>query len=173
MRKWLLVILSGMMLCGCGRKGELETVMDSSVVPAPVEQMEVIVSLPKDAMAQVLSSEEGSIYFCGDYTLTMQTVSAGDLNSTFLDATGYLPEQLSVIKTEKPDYSRYDCVWTSAGEQGDQVGRCAVLDDGHYHYVLTLMADASKVCALSAGEWREVMDSFCLAHPEEEINIGS
>lgn len=174
MKKWWVICILALLLCGCGKQGELETVMDSAEIPMRPEPREVYVALPKDAAKETMNGEEGgNIYFCEDYTLTLQTVPGGDLQKTILDTTGYLPEQLPVMKTENPEYKCYRCVWTAVGESGDQVGRCTVLDDGNYHYILTAMADAEKAGLLTNGAWEEIFDSFCFALPEEQTNFGS
>ena len=173
MKKCWIVLLSVLLLCGCGNKGALETVMDSPVAPPQAEPREVYVALPQDAAQQTMTSEDsGNIYFCGDYTVTLQTVPAGDLQKTFLDTTGYTKEQLSVMQTEQADYKCYRCVWTAAGERGDQIGRCTILDDGNYHYILTAMADAETAGQLTNGAWEDIFDSFCFALPEE-TGLGS
>ena len=172
MKKCWIVLLTALLLCGCGSRGAMETVMDSMEMPTPAEPREVYVQLPRDAAKQTMDTS-GNLYFCKDYTLILQTVPGGDLQKTFLETTGYLPEQLSVMQTEKPDYTCYRCVWTAAGETGDQIGRCTILDDGNYHYILTAMAAAEKAGELTAGEWEEIFSSFCLALPEEETNKGS
>ena len=43
-----------------------------------------------------------------------------------------------------------------AGEGGDRVGRCVLLDDGHYHYVLTVLMDAGL-----AGDLAESVNALC------------
>ena len=172
MKKCWIVLLSAVLLCGCGKQGALETVMDSAVPPVQPEPKEVYVALPQDAAKETMAGG-GDIYFCGDYTVTLQTVTGGDLQKTVLETTGYLPDQLSIMQTENPEYKCYRCVWTAVGESGDTVGRCTILDDGNYHYILTAMADAEKAGELTSGEWEEIFSSFCFALPEEETNMGS
>lgn len=174
MKKVILFLMLAVLLTGCKPPQVYETMDDSVQVQKPGEKMEILVSLPVDASRQVMSSEEnGEIYFCNDYILTMQTVEAGDLQKTFLNATGFKPEQLSVVETQQGDATRYSCVWTAVGETGDQVGRCAVLDDGSYHYVLTAMADASVAGELTEGAWQEIFSSFRLIAPEDVVDSGS
>ena len=62
---------------------------------------------------------------------------------------------------------RYDFVWASAGENGDMLGRAVILDDGNYHYCLSVQrpADPEKT---SQVVWSQVFQSFSLADPVEE-----
>lgn len=174
MKKWWFVVLVALLLCGCGKAKDLETVSDVCDAPALSEPQEVYFTLPEGAAKEAMTSENsGSVYFCGDYFVTAHTVPAGDLQNTILETSGFLPEQLPVMKTLRGGCQCYDFVWTAAGEQGDQVGRCAILDDGNYHYVLTAMADAEDAGRLSRGAWEEMFSSYCIALPEEQVNIGS
>lgn len=174
MGKIWVVLIAAVLLTGCTGPEVYETMEDSVQVQAPAEKMEILFSLPSDASQQVMSGEEnGDVYFCKDYVLTVQTVDGGDLKKTFLNATGFAPEQLSVMQTKQGEAIRYSCVWTAAGESGDQVGRCAILDDGNYHYVLTAMADAELAGELTDGAWRGIFNSFRLVEPEDVVNSGS
>ena len=56
---------------------------------------------------------------------------------------------------------RYECVWVAAGEEEQQVGRMAILDDGNYHYCMTAMADEGDVLQLR-DTWQALFDSFIL-----------
>ena len=67
---------------------------------------------------------------------------------------------------------RYDCVWTAAGEGEDQVGRACILDDGSFHYVVSVMAGQSRSGELQPV-WQDIFDSFRLADPSIEFNTGS
>ena len=174
MSKILAVLLIVLMLTGCTGTESYETMQDTVQVQRPAEKMEVLLNLPADASQQVMSGEEnGQIYFCQDYVLTVETVESGDLQKTFLSATGFTPDQLSVMETRQGDATRYSCVWTAAGENGDQIGRCAILDDGNYHYVLTAMADAELAGELTEGAWRGIFNSFRLIDPEDLVDSGS
>ena len=174
MKKVLVVLLLALLMTGCKEQEVYETMKDTVQTQAPGVKMEILLDLPVDASRQVISSEEnGDVYFCNDYVLTVNTVASGDLQKTFLQATGFTPEQLTVLQTRQGDSIRYSCVWTAAGEGGDQVGRCAVLDDGNYHYVLTAMADASVAGELAEGAWYGIFNSFRLIAPEEVVDSGS
>ena len=77
-----------------------------------------------------------------------------------------------IVKTVQDGQDRYDFVWTAAGEDGLQLGRACILDDGNYHYALTTMAQEE-----TSGQLREVMqdmfDSCRLLDPEVNLSTGS
>ena len=174
LRKLWLVILLGVLLCGCKQTADFETVMDATVTNVPAEKMDVFVNFPEDAANEVMTTEDsGTIYLCDNYTITVQTVPGGNLKSTVQNATGYTPEQLALIETVQGNYKRYCGTWTAVGETGEQVGRCIILDDGNYHYVLTTMADAQIAGKLLQGDWNELLNSFRIVLPEETVNSGS
>lgn len=168
MRKWWYLVILALVLCGCRNRSELETVSDVIQTPEKAEPMEVSLYVPEDAALSVMSTQEnGSIYFCDNYTLLLHTVPSGDLNKTVMEVSGFMPDQLPIMKTKKANCVGYDFVWSAVGEQGDQVCRCTILDDENYHYVLTAMADAETAGQLAEGEWETIFRSFSLAEPDQ------
>ena len=173
MKKWLCLCLLPVFLTGCGRQEAYETVSDDYVQPVAAVMQEAAVQIPEGAVVAAMQNDEaGSLYFCDNYTMTLQTVVSGDLNKTLREVTGFEKDQLKLIETAAGDSRRYDCVWVSAGEGEEQVGRAAILDDGSYHYVLTCMTDASNAHALQES-WQTLFDSFTLAEPGDDPYTGS
>ena len=173
MRKLIVLSLLVFILTGCKAEESYETMMDGAVEPVH-EKMHIMVNLPEEAAMQTMAAEDsGSVYFCKDYVLTVQTLPGGDLHKTVTETTGFTPDQLSVIATARGDTKCYDFVWTCLGENGDQVGRCAILDDGNYHYVLTAMADEEPAGRLSKEVWNGIFDSFHLIAQEDVVSSGS
>ena len=74
---------------------------------------------------------------------------------------GYGTGQLTMLETGLGGVKRYDWTWTSAGEGGVQVGRGAVLDDGDYHYCVTVMADEASSGGLDT-QWDTLFSSLGL-----------
>ena len=173
MRKcWIIGVLV-LLLTGCGAQETFETLGDLYVEPVAATAQEMAVDLPAEIAAPVMESgDSGKLYLCDGYTLTMQTFESGDLNRTLQECTGYGRDALTVMETVRDDVTRYECVWTSAGEGGDQLGRLTVLDDGCYHYVLTVMADAAEAGQLSQT-WQHMFNSFRLVAPGTLVSTGS
>ena len=162
MKKLGIILAIAFLLTGCGARETFETVSDNIVQSVMGQQREVELTLPSHALAPVVNSDDGSkLYLCEGYILTVQTLSAGDLNRTTRSLSGFGAEQLTVIETVSQDWKRYEWVWTAAGEGGDQMGRALVLDDGSRHYCLTAMADAQTAGTLE-GEWSGIFSSFRL-----------
>ena len=161
MRKILVFLLVSLIFAGCGAQETMETVADEWVQSAAAPVAEIHLTLPEEAAAPVSESETGALYQCDGYEILVQTLEAGDLDATLRSVTGYSREDLTVIETWFGDVKRYDLVWSCLGEQGDQVGRACVLDDGNYHYILSVLADAER-----AGEfevvWEELFGSYTL-----------
>ena len=110
--------------------------------------------------------------FDDDDSVTVQTVAAGDLNATVRNAPGMNREDLQIIQTQQNGVKRYQWVWATGGENGVQVGRGCVLDDGYYHYVLTVLADEEAVGQVQSA-WKEIFSSFRLADEREQVSTGS
>lgn len=161
MKKWMYLLLMCFLLTGCAQEETFETIADEIVQPVMAQMREVIVTLPKEAAAPASESENGQLYLCDGYEIMLQTMAAGDLTATVRSVTGYTPEDLTVLEIDAGDWTRYELVWVSAGEAGDRVGRAAILDDGNYHYVLSVLADAQRVREYE-GVWLELFDSYKL-----------
>lgn len=161
MKKLVVGLLAALMLSACGAKETLETVADE-IQPVSAEPRQIDVRLPDDAVAPVLESGSEQVYLCEDYELVVETRAGGDLGGTITALTGFDPEELTVIHTRHSGTDRYDFVWVSAGEEGPRLGRAAVLDDGAFHYCLSVLRDGENP-RKSQVVWQDVFSSFSLA----------
>ena len=154
-----------LLLSGCSEPEAFETMSDIYTEPeqAAVRQTELV--LPEDAALSVAEQNHaGKLYLCEDYSIAVLTVAAGDLDATLQSVTGYPRDRLRLISRRDGDAMRYECVWAAAGEGTDQLGRAVILDDGNFHYTITVMADADKAGTL-ADTWQALLDSFRLTQP--------
>jgi hypothetical protein len=117
--------------------------------------------LPEDAAVETFAGEEIGVYDCGEYAVVLQTVPSGNFDSTVKSVSGFAPDQLTVLESRMDGVRRYDWVWTAAAEVGDVLCRAAVLDDGKYHYCLSVIAPAGKAGALTQT-WNQLFGSFRL-----------
>lgn len=170
---WIVAVAAMLLLSGCGIQETMETISDLYLQPVMADIQQVIVDVPKDASVEVLQSDDGGkLYLCDGYTVTVQTMEAGDLNKTLQEVTGYAKEDLTLMQTRQDGIKRYECIWTAAGESETQVGRARVLDDGNYHYVITVMAGESLAGELTQV-WKELFNSFRLVSADVDLNTGS
>lgn len=174
MKKVLIIGLLAAMLTGCAAQETMETVGDAYMQPVSGQTaQQVLLDLPQDAHQYAMQSQEGEdIYLCDDYTVTVQILPAGDLNRTVQDITGYPKDALTLMQTRKDGIKRYMCVWSCAGEGEDQVGKACVLDDGSYHYAVSVMAGQSKAGDLQKT-WQSLFDSVRLVDGNIDLNTGS
>jgi len=159
MKKICLLIVFVFMLAGCQAAPTFETVEDVYAPQAQSAPRRVALELPADV--QTIAGDSGKLYLCDGYDITVETFLSGDLNSTVQQLTGFAPATLTMLQTATSDARRYECVWTAAGESGDTVGRAVVLDDGQYHYCVTVMAQAAAAGELS-GDWQKLLNSVHL-----------
>lgn len=162
MKMKFLIVLIALLLTGCGAEETFETLSDEFVQPVMAEMRQVDISLPESAAVPALESESGAVYVCEDYEVYRQVLSAGDLGATVREVSGFDLEELTVISTSRGDCKRYDFVWAAASDRGDRVGKGCILDDGSYHYVLTVLGDAETAGNYEAV-WREIFESFTLS----------
>ena len=158
MKQWICIFLSVFLLCGCQAEETLETVADEWLVPAMAQPREVSVRLPDDIVMPVLEQDSRRLYMAEGYELMLDVLDAGDLSTTIRNISGYEKENLTVIQTRQEELDRYDFVWTAVGETGDRLGRGVILDDGNYHYCLSVLRDQGD----SSVVWRDVFSSFSL-----------
>ena len=172
MKKVFALLFAMICLTGCRAQETFETVED--IIPAePVAApQQFFVSLPDDAVTPTFQDESGEIYVCQDYTITKQIAESGDLAKTIRDLTGQTKEDLQVIKTIHDMFERYDFVWTATGEEGLQLGKACILDDGNYHYALSTMTREERAGALRQTI-QDVFDSCKLLDPEVNLSTGS
>lgn len=168
MKKLLIAVLVCLLLQGCGQPEVFETMSDQYLVPETPEAQETSFWLPEGAALQV-SGGSGEMYLCDDFTVSVQTFPSGDLDATLRSVTGYGKDRLSLLQWKTAQGTRTDCAWASQGEEGDLVARTLVLDDGNWHYTLTVQADAQKAAELAAT-WADMFHSFKLG--QEEITKG-
>lgn len=157
---WIPVVLA-LLLCGCGTQPVFETVGDDLVRSAMAQPREIAVQLPDGAITPVLDSDTEQVYFCEDYQIILETRTSGDVSATIQSVCGYQREDLTVMETQQGSVTRYEFVWACAGEEGDCLGRAVILDDGDYHYCMSVLRKASTT-ETSQIVWNEVFRSFRL-----------
>ena len=163
MKKIAMALMLALLLSGCGAKETLETVADDiPLQPVLAQPAQISVRLPDNAVSPVLESDTQQLYFCEDYEIAIETRSSGDLSGTITALTGFAPEQLTVMHTSPEGVDRYEFVWAAAGEDGDRLGRGVVLDDGSYHYCMSVLRDAENP-KKSQVVWSDVFSSFALS----------
>ena len=117
--------------------------------------------LPGEAASPAVETGNDRLYLCEGYEIAVQTLAGGDLDATIRSVSGFEKDDLTVLATMQDDAMRYDFVWAAAGESGDRVGHCVILDDGAYHYCMTLMGDAELTEELQVV-WQQLFESFSL-----------
>lgn len=161
MRKWIVLLLMILLLTGCRAEETFETVADELVQPVMAQPGTISVQLPGETALPVIENDSGRIYVCNDYEIVLQTLPSGDLEETMNALSGYGREDLTVMETFVDGVSRYEFVWASAGETGDQAGRGVILDDGNFHYCMSVLRTAEN--EKSQVNWDQVFSSFTLA----------
>lgn len=162
MKRILMLLLVLLMMTGCSPAEVYETVKDEWIVPAAAQQREVHFDLAEEPVMPAMESDGGTLYICGDYDVMYQTFPSGDLEDTVYQVSGFPKEELTLIQTGTGEVDKYEFVWTSAAEGGQQIGRATVLDDGDYHYVLSATMDA-ELAEEYQEIWNGIFESFKLA----------
>ena len=153
MKRWLGILMAGVLLTGCGSAPVMETVADEVVILDAPEPRAISVVLPGETAMPTMESDAGRIYMSRDYEICIQTLPGGDISATVETMSGFSEDALTVVATQQAQTQRYDFVWAAAGEGGDLLGRGVILDDGVYHYTLSVLRDpesdtSSFVCSI-------------------------
>lgn len=173
MKKLWLVVLLALLLAGCGGEGARETMSDNHNIPQTAPMQTIAVQLPNQLSAPVLESQTaGKLYICDDYWVSVQTVEAGDLAQTVYSVTGMQKDKLDILQSRQGEVKRYQWVWSSNSEDGIQVGRACLLDDGAYHYIVTAQA-SEAVAGKLQDQWQEMFASVRLTTEKDPFNTGS
>ncbi len=159
--KILAAILCVLLLCGCATD-VFETVGDGENVAAVAQAAQLMLELPEDAAAQTMDGTNGTLYFCEEYEIMVETFGSGDMQRTVKALTGFDMAELALVRTVRSGVPCVEGAWSAAGEGGDQVGRFLILDDGAYHYCVSVMAEADRAGAC-ADSWQKLLSSAALA----------
>ena len=169
----VIILMLTLCLTGCGAQETFETVNDIIPVEPVAACQQFVVKLPEEAAAPTFQDDSGAeLYVCQNYTISKQILPGGDLEKTIRTLTGKSSEELQVMKTMQQTYDRYDFVWTAAGEDGLQLGRACVLDDGNYHYTLSTLTRENASGDLQKT-FSDMYDSCRLISPEVNLHTGS
>lgn len=161
MKKLLLMLCAMLFLSGCAAQ-TFEKVEDLNDVQAMAQPAALLVDLPEEAAAPAMQGSSGTLYFCGDYDIMVEVMPSGNLSSTLQTLTGFQREELELMQTDRCGVDCYEGVWSAAGEAGDHVGRVLVLDDGSFHYCVSIMAMAEDA-GDCVEQWNEILESVALA----------
>lgn len=171
MKKILCLVLLALLLAGCGAEPTFETIGDLQVQTASAPAQQIFLDLPKNAKLETMGAQgQDKLYLCDGFTVSVQTLEAGDLDRTLRSATGYGKEELTLMQTGAADSKIYRCVWAAAGEGQTQVGKTCIVDDGSYHYVLTVMVPEEDAGRLNE-QVQSVLDSFQVV--DADLSTGS
>ncbi len=162
MRKWCVLLILLVFCSGCSRRGSVETVTDELAEPVLAPHAQFSMWLPQEAILEVMDNDAGKMYICDGYVLTVQTLASGDTEKTLKTLTGFTQGALQPLETQPDGIRRLDWVWTAMGEDGLQVCRGALLDDGNYHYCITAMAAADSAADVDEV-WSRIFGSMTLS----------
>ena len=173
MKKCWMILCLALLLTGCNAEPTFETLGNVSAEPASSPAQQILLDLPENTQVPALQSDDsGKIYFCDGITVCVDTLAAGDLDRTLKETTGYGKESLQLFQSYVPEGKCYSCAWTSTGEGQMQVCRARIIDDGSFHYVMTVTVPETQAGQLQ-DQVQTIMDSFRVVDADAVLNTGS
>lgn len=167
---WMLCLGFCLGMWGCRSQENVvwETVSDNleSPVASVTPPYSMTFGVPEDAqLVEAFSGDSQQVYQQeeGKYEIVAQTLTADSLDSLLQELTGFSKDELDLVETTAFSMPRYDLAWCAADDEGQQVSRATILDDGVYYYVLCATAREDAVCR---AELEEVFQSLGLYHDE-------
>lgn len=148
----MIAVLGLLSLWGCssGAAVTWETVTDSAEA-AHSEPARFTMVLPTPGDGVWLDElSEGPLRICSGahWMLAVEALEASSLDELLLELTGKTQDQLTIITSHDQGFPRYDLTWACGGEDGLELRRCAILDDGQHYYVATAFLNSDSPEAL-------------------------
>lgn len=155
MKKWIVSVLlvSAVVLCGCSVEN-FEPMLDVHSPSDQVTPQKMQIKLPEDAALSVMYGETGTLYYGENYEVSIETYPSGNISQTMCNVTGRKMEELTVMQIPVAQGNSYRCGWSVTDGEGDRIGQCIIIDDGRYHYCLSVLADAD-----AASELRPIIET--------------
>lgn len=161
MKRMVLLMMLVLLLTGCAG-GNFEQLQDVYLPEESPSPKKISFVLPQDAAAQTLTGSTGKLYFCEGYEVAVEILPGGDMEETLKLLTGCEKENLTLIQTAAGREVCWETAWSAAGEGGQRIGRLLIVDDGNYHYCVSVMADALEACLLQE-RWEALFASVVLS----------
>ncbi len=167
MKKLLCICAVCVLLTACAAEPTWETVDDTldQAASARVEDpYQIMFSVPMDAVLETFSRSETSTVYThpdGDYEIQALVLPETDIDKIVLDLTGFSPDAVQRIETERYAMPEYRFVWYSSSEEGGWLHQADVLTDSDYSYALIFSAREQTGTTYQACR-ADVMKSFGL-----------
>lgn len=155
MKKWVLLVMvvALMTLCACSAE-DFEPMLDVYGPSDHAQPAKIQIDLPEDAVLSVMAGDTGTLYYGENYEVCVETYPSGNISDTLKKITGRQLSDLTVLEVPVEEGKSYRCGWSVTDGEGERIGQCVVIDDGRFHYCLSVLADAE-----SAGQLRPVIES--------------
>jgi len=149
MRKWIVSVMLVLAAVFSGCSAEVfEPMLDVYNSGEQGTPLKMQIELPDDAAFCVMSGDTGTLYYGEHYEVSVETYPSGNISQTLYNVTGHKMEELTVMEIPVAQGNSYRCGWSAANDEGEQIGQCIIIDDGRFHYCLSVLADAEEADAL-------------------------
>ena len=145
-----------LLLSGCAAEYAWETVEDvlPETVQASAPAYRLMLGVAEDVLAPVFSDDGMTAVYeqkNGDYEITAQTLPAMDKDCLVRRLSGFSPEQIAVVQTQRFGMPEYQFAWYASGEEGGRLCRADVLCDGTWCYAVTFSVKEDCSAAYDAA----------------------
>ena len=167
MKKGIVWIMLMLLLTGCSSETTYETIGNVWEESEPTAvQGTMDFALPEGARMEVLEENGSKYYSVGNWEIWTQVYPSGNIRSTIELVTGLEPDMPTVVRQQVEDMTCHETAWSTTGEDGMKAARTAVLDDGNYHYCISVMVPESD--AEEVGDFfTQILDSVSISGTEQ------
>lgn len=159
-------------LSACADKGAEEALVIQDEIPSSETTQSlkytITFAMPDSAIQATAATPADKVWYeaaDGSYCIITEITPQSDAASVIQDMTGFAPEELDIIRSQRLSMPEYRFRWVSEGEKGLEVCSGAVLEDTGYSY--SIQFRAAEDCAKDCRDIRDdVLSSFSLFYDE-------
>lgn len=138
----MILLLMFLLLTACSVSSEpTAEYVEDGLETAESSPYRIVFGVPENVTQETFGEESDcQVYEAenGDYMITAEVMDATSVEEAMETISGIPAERLDAVKLNRLPMDEYHFAWSSSGEEGDTVSRCALIEGEDYYYALTM-----------------------------------